>query len=63
MDCIKSELTEKINSCLDKKKLLKIFSYIEFNKLKYSINENGIFINISILDNIYIFDLLKLVNN
>lgn len=60
---IKSQIHNKLNSLNDSIISNLIFTFIKENNIAYSENKNGIFFNVSLLDDALAKELLEYINN
>ena len=60
---IKNQIHNKLNSLNDSIISNLIFTFIKENNIAYSENKNGIFFNVSLLDDVLAKELLEYINN
>ena len=59
---IKCDLLNLINECYNKKKIINIFKYILKNNIPHTINDNGVFFNIDLLDNNHLINITNILD-
>ena len=60
---LRKSIVSKIDLIKDKKILIEIFRFLLINKIKYSRNLNGIFINMNDLNNEVLYNLDFFINS